>query len=72
MKMFRELFQTDPSPSSQTRIEDIDEEIKLLQVRLEEKRKIAIEKMGSKWLLHPDHYVQNQNKDANSLGFKSV
>ncbi len=41
-----------------TRKESVDEELKRLADRLEVKRKIAIEKMGNKWILHRDNHVQ--------------
>jgi hypothetical protein len=37
---------------------------------LEAKRQAALERMGNKWILHPDHHVKNQNMPANTLGFK--
>jgi len=49
-----------------------DEELKKLSDSLDAKRKIAIERLGSKWLLHPDHHIKNQGIPANTLGFKSV
>lgn len=46
--------------------ESVDEELKRLATRLEEKRRIAIEKMGSKWILHPDNHI-NKLKDVKPL-----
>lgn len=37
-----------------------------------EKRKAAIERMGTKWILHPMHHVKNKQVEANSLGFKTA
>lgn len=49
--------------------EDVDAELKRLAERLEEKRKIAIEKMGNKWILHPDHFVKKkEDVKPNILG----
>jgi hypothetical protein len=40
--------------------EDVDAELKRLRESLEAKRKIAIEKMGTKWILHPDHFIKKK------------
>lgn len=50
--------------------DDIDMEIERLRASLNKKRDEAITRMGSKWVLHPDHYIQKQDVAANSLGFK--
>lgn len=49
-----------------THKESVDEELKRLAAGLEAKRKIAIEKMGNKWILHPDNHI-NKLKDVKPL-----
>lgn len=49
-----------------THKESVEEEFKRLAIKLEEKRKIAIEKMGSKWILHPDNHI-HKLKDVKPL-----
>lgn len=44
----------------------VDEELKRLAQDLEAKRKIALEKMGNKWILHPEHHIQKL-KDVEPL-----
>ncbi len=46
--------------------ESVEEELKRLAASLEAKRKIAIEKMGSKWILHPDNQIKKL-KDVKPL-----
>lgn len=41
-----------------THKESVEEEFKRLNASLEAKRKIAIEKMGNKWILHRDNHIQ--------------
>lgn len=49
--------------------EDVDKELKRLQDALDAKRKIVIEKMGNKWILHPDNHVKKkENLKPNTLG----
>jgi len=50
----------------------IEAETARLKADLETKRKAAIERMGTKWILHPDHMVQKKDIEANSLGFKTA
>jgi hypothetical protein len=70
MRMFRDIFCNEP-PSLEKR-EDVDVELKRLRDSLDQKRKIAIEKMGDKWVLHPAHHVKKQDVAANSLGFRTA
>lgn len=44
----------------------VDEEMKRLAQSLEAKRKVALEKMGNKWILHPEHHIQKL-KDVKPL-----
>jgi hypothetical protein len=50
----------------------VETETERLRVDLETKRKAAIERMGNKWILHPDHMVKNKSLPPNTLGSKSV
>ena len=55
--------------ASQTTL-SVDEELKKLSASLTSKRQAAIDRLGNKWVLHPDHHVKNQGIPANTLGFK--
>ncbi len=48
----------------------VEEELKKYSDSLDSKRQAAIERLGNKWILHPDHHVKNQKVPANTLGFK--
>ena len=62
--IFRPKLQSKPTPPS------VDEELKKLSDSLTSKRQAAIDRLGNKWVLHPDHHVKNQGIPANTLGFK--
>jgi hypothetical protein len=40
------------------------------RISLEQKRQAALDRMGTKWIMHPDHRVQKKVVDTNTLGFK--
>lgn len=48
----------------------VDDELKKYADSLASKRQAAIDRLGNKWVLHPDHHVKNQGVPANTLGFK--
>jgi len=70
-RMFCEIFNLQ-TPTLVNEAEAADAEIKRLADDLERKRNIAIERMGDKWVLHPNHHVKKMDIAANSLGFKTV
>lgn len=39
---------------------------------LNKKRLEALERMGTKWILHPQHYIQKKDVPENTLGFKTA
>lgn len=53
-------------------IESIEDEIARYSASLEQKRLVAIEKMGTKWIMHKDNYIQKKDVAENSLGFRTA
>lgn len=49
---------------------DTDAELKQWRDSLDRKRKECIERMGDKWILHPNHHIKKLDVPANTLGFK--
>jgi hypothetical protein len=66
--MWNDIFNPSMEVTPTPKIED--SELKELRKSLDTKREACIKRMGSKWILHPDHHVKNQNMPANTLGFK--
>ena len=62
--IFRPKFKAMATPPG------VDDEIKKYADSLNSKRQAAIDRLGNKWVLHPDHHVKNQGVPANTLGFK--
>jgi hypothetical protein len=65
--IFRPKMTTNVEP-----VESVEEEIARYRASLERKRLEAIEKMGTKWILHPSHYVKKKEIPENSLGFRTA
>lgn len=53
MKILPNVFSRKPTQFR----DEVDEEMSRLQSSLESKRKIAIERLGNRWVLHPDNYM---------------
>ena len=70
-QMFADIFRPKMNVNAEP-VESIEDEIARYRASLEQKRAAAIKKMGTKWILHPSHYVKKKDVPENSLGFKTA
>jgi hypothetical protein len=67
-RVFADIFR--PKLKVTSTPQSVDDELKKYADSLNSKRQAAIDRLGNKWVLHPDHHVKNQGVPANTLGFK--